>query len=109
MEQALMNELEHYRNILGTGDVATRGYVAAIKILEQQIEFLNDFKIKEKITAVAKEDATYGRAETMWEKLPDMISKLHKLKMELGVEYVEKGEKIMPVSPQSVGFKKLAS
>ena len=109
MNSKEMNELEHYRKIFGTGDVATRGYMSAIKILEQQIEFLNEFKIKEKIASVTKDDATYGRAETMWEKLPNMISALHKLKNELGIEYVEKEERAVPVSPQSVGIKKLTA
>lgn len=98
-------ELEHYRTIFGTGDIATRAYKSCVKIVEQQVEYLNEFKIKEKISSATKDDASYTRAEDMWENLPDMISKLHKLKNELGIEYVEREEQIMPVSPQSIGKK----
>lgn len=102
--EKLKNELEHYKKLYGVGDIATRAYATAIKILEQQIEFLNDFKIKEEIKKTTKEDATYGRAEEMWQKLPGMVSSLHKLKSELGIEYVEKEERQTPVTPQSIGM-----
>ena len=95
--------LEHYKKILGAGDIATRSYISAVKILEQQVDFLNNFNIKENISKATKDDATYSRASDMWEKMPKMISELHKLKNELGIEYVEKEEELIPVSPQNIG------
>lgn len=105
--EKLQKEIEHYKQVLGIGDIATRSYRTAVKILEQQVEFLDGFKIREKISSANKDDATYGRACDMWEKLPKLISELHKLKNELGIEYVEKEEEFLPVSPQSIGKRML--
>lgn len=95
-------ELEHYKKIFGVGDIATRGYKTAVKILEQQIEFLDGFKIKDKITQAAKDDPLYARAKDMWEGLPKGILELHKLKNELNIEYVEKEDEIIPISAKSI-------
>ncbi len=95
-------ELHHYREIFGTGDVATRGYKTMVKILGQQIDFLDDFKIKDEIKKTAKEDATYARSKDMWEGMPKMILDLHKLKNELGIEYVEKEEELAPISAKAI-------
>lgn len=95
-------ELDHYKKVLGAGDIATRGYKTAVKILEQQIEFLDDFEIKTKITEKAKDDPLYARAKDMWEGLPKGIIELHKLKNELGIEYVEKEEEYIPLSAKQI-------
>jgi hypothetical protein len=105
--EKLRAELDYYKTLYGTGDIASRAYAASVRILEQQVEFLNQFKISDEIKKTTKEDATYGRAEGMWEKLPKLISELHKLKTELGIEYVEKEERIVATSPQSIGTKRL--
>jgi len=96
-------ELEHLRKLYGTDDVATRAYKAMIKVLNQQINYLNDFEITTKIKEASKDNPTYDRATKMFENMPDMVSKLHKLKSELGIEYVEKEEDVIPISPQTVG------
>lgn len=99
------NELEHYRLIFGTGDVATRSYIAMVKILEQQVSFLNQVAIKDIISSEEKKDTiTYKNAKDLWESMPDTVMKLNKLKSELGIEYVEKEEERIPVSPQTAGL-----
>jgi|ERR1700743_387821 len=95
-------ELDHYKKILGVGDIATRAYIAVVKVLEQQVDYLKDFNIKDTITKAAKDDPTYARSIEMWEELPEMVLKMKKLKDELGIEYVEKEEVIMPISPQTI-------
>ena len=99
------NELEHYKKILGVGDIATRAYTSVVKILEQQVAFLEDFKIKEKIVTSTKDDPVYERGIKIYEGLPDNILKLNKLKAELGVEYVEKEEVYIPVSAKAIADK----
>ncbi len=96
-------ELEHLRKILGLGDVATRGYKTMVSILEQQIEFLDDFKLKSKIISEEKADTiTYKNAKELWENLPSTIMSLHKLKNELGIEYVEKEDVLRPINSKSI-------
>lgn len=98
-----IKELEHYKNLLGMGDVATRSYATMVKILEQQIEFLDSVKIKNIISSEEKTATiTYKNAKELWEGMPDTVLKLNKLKAELGIEYVEKEEKYVPISAKQI-------
>lgn len=99
----LNKELDHYKKILGAGDVATRGYKTMVKILEQQIGFLDDFEIKSKISSDEKAATiTYKNAKELWEGLPDTILKLNKLKNELGIDYIEKEDEYIPLSAKQI-------
>lgn len=100
--EKILAENEHYKKLFGVGDIATRAYQAVVKVLEQQVLYLDKFKLDESIVKVAKDDPVYARAMEIWNGLPDMVLKMKKLKDELGIEYVEKGEVILPVSPQSI-------
>lgn len=96
-------ELEHYKKLLGIGDIATRGYKTIVKILEQQIECLDGINIKSIIGSEEKADTIkYKNSKDLWESMPDTILKLNKLKIELGVEYVEKEEEYIPISAKQI-------
>src|ERR1700689_3964120 len=56
------------------------------RILNQQVEYLKGFTIKDKIQGKASEDATYARSKDMWEGLPKMISDMNTLKKELNID-----------------------
>jgi len=92
-------ELEHYRKVFGTGDVASRGYVSVVKMLEQQIDILNEFKIKD---TIQKGDKEYDRAVKIFNDMPKMILELKDLKDKLGIEYVEKENRVSAISPQAI-------
>ncbi len=99
----VQKELEHYKKIFGTGDIATRSYITVVKILEQQIEFLDGVKIKSIISSDEKKDTiTYKNAKELWEGMPDTVLKLNKMKNELGIVYVEKEEELRPISAKSI-------
>lgn len=96
-------ELIHYKKILGAGDVATRGYITMVKILEQQIECLDGVNIKSIIGSEEKGDTIkYKNSKDLWESMPDTILKLNKLKNELGIDYVEKEEEYIPLSAKQI-------
>lgn len=78
---AYENELSFFKK-----DPAKRGYFSLCRIVNQQVDFLNNFHIKTKISESAKEDATYGRTKDMWENLPKMISALNELKGQLKIK-----------------------
>lgn len=101
--EKMQKELEHYKKIFGTNDIASRGYRAVVKMLDQQIEVLNDFSIK---TNIDQSDKKYDRAIKMFNEMPDMILALKDLKDKLGIEYVEKVERITATTPQSIGLLK---
>ena len=101
-EDKLLKELNHYRKIFGVGDLATRAYSKVVKMIEQQVDFLDSFELKTKITSAAKDDPVYGRAKEIWEELPDMILKLNKLKIELDIQYVEKEEEMQGISAKQI-------
>ncbi len=96
-------ELKHYKQIFGASDVATRGYRAVVKMLEQQIDVLNNFDIKSNIDQA---DKKYDRAVKIFNEMPDMILALKDLKDKLGIEYVEKVERMTATTPQSIGLLK---
>lgn len=97
--EKMQKELEHYKKIFGTDDIATRGYRSVVKMLEQQIDVLNDFSIK---TNIDQSDKKYDRATKIFNEMPAMILQLKDLKDKLGIEYVEKETKIVATTPQSI-------
>jgi hypothetical protein len=105
---SLKKKLEHYERLLGIGqsDPALKGYKTYVRIINQQIEFLENFNIKSNIDGKKTETVMYERAESMWNGLPKMISSLNALKLELKIEYNEDVDKprAMPSSPQSIGL-----
>lgn len=82
-------ELDHYRKLFSIGehDIAISGYESYVKLVKQQIEYLDDFNLKSNIDGKKAETVIYDRSIALWESLPDMISKMNKLKVELKIEY----------------------
>ena len=105
--EKLQKELDYYKKkfSLAEHDVATNGYLAYVNIVKQQVEYIKDFKLKDNIDGKKSENAMYDRTESIWKNLPDMISSLNRLKVELNIEYDElDGQpKQKAVSPQSIG------
>ena len=80
--QDLLKELDYYKS-----DPEKRGYFALRRIVNQQIDYLNDFNIKTNVGGKASEDATFVRTQAMWEKLPVMITSLKELKVQLKITF----------------------
>lgn len=86
-------------------DPSKRGYYALNKILYQQIEYLENFNIKEQIGADPKQDKIYDRAKGIWEGLKTMILDCRSLKSELKIPNDEEAKeinKIYRLSPESI-------
>ncbi len=63
-----------------------RGFYAYNRIINCQVDILEEFDLKKEIKAtVVKDDKFYDRVETIIEKLPIHLSKLNTLKSELGL------------------------
>lgn len=96
---------EEYEKRMGIGnnDPAREGYLVLVEQLRQRSEFLNGFKIKDKIGNAAKDDPVYARAMDLIDNLPKMISSVNALKFELKMEGEQRKEDIIkPISPQSI-------
>lgn len=61
-------------------DPTDAAYFAFQRIINQQVDYLGTFSIKDKIGGKASEDATFARTQGIWENLPKMISALSELK-----------------------------
>lgn len=109
MTEQDLNELEHYRQMYATDDLATKAYAAIAKMMRQQVDFMNTFSLKDKIKLDKKDSMDYERVMNIYESMPKMIFELHKLKNELNIQYVEKEERIIATTPQSVGLLKKAN
>jgi len=107
--EKMQKELDHYKQLFGANDIATRGYKVIVKQLEQQIDFLNEFELKGKIGQAAKDDPVYERALKIFKEMPEVIMSLKDLKDKLGIEYVEKVERGTATSPQSIGQLKISN
>jgi len=109
MEQTveqLQKKIDFYekRFSLGDNDIAIEGYLSYVNLVRQQVEFIKDFKVKEHIDGKKTETVLYDRAISMGEGLPNMISKMNSLKMELKIEYDENVGKLKvgATTPQSL-------
>lgn len=107
--EELKKELEYYKKKLSLAeqDVAVDGYVAYVNIVRQQVEYVKDFNIKSNIEGKKSENAMYERTEAIWKNLPDMITSMNRLKMELNIAFdpLEGKPKLGATSPQSIGKK----
>ena len=102
----LKKELAFYKRKLSLAeeDIAIDGYLSYVALVRQQVEFIKDFKIKEHIDGKKTETVLYDRGMSIGEGLPDMISKLNRLKAELKIEFdINEGKpKIGATTPQSL-------
>lgn len=62
-----------------------RGYFALVRIVNQQIDILNSFNLKNEIGNNPKEDKQYDRVKAIWEGLKSMLIDLKALKLELRI------------------------
>lgn len=93
-------QCEQYEKMFGIGiyDPVKDAYIVYLKILNQQVEFLNDFSIKNSITETDKDSPKYKRAMEMVDGLPKMISSVDDLKSRIKLTK-EDLKKIEPESP----------
>lgn len=85
--EELKAELSMYKN-----EPEKRAYFSLVRIVNQQVDYLNSFNIKSNIGGKASEDATFARTQGIWEKLPSMITSLNDLKSVLKIKKSEEQE-----------------
>lgn len=97
--EELKNKLEMYEK-----DPEKRAYFALVRIVNQQVDYLNEFNIKTNISGKASEDATFARTQGIWEKLPSMITSLNDLKSVLKIKKSEEEIEVRSqrTTPESV-------
>lgn len=86
-------------------DPSKRGYFALCKIMNQQIEYLEEFDLKREIGQNPKDDKVYDRVKGIWEGLPKMITECRQLKQELSVtneEEDKEAKKISRITPETM-------
>ncbi len=95
----LRKKLEQYEK-----DPEKRAYFALVRIVNMQVDYLNDFNIKTNIGGKASEDATFARTQGIWENLPKMISSLNDLKTILKIKKSDEQDEIknQRTSPESI-------
>lgn len=96
---------EEYEKRMGIGanDPAKDGYLVLVNILNQQNEYLGEFRIKSKIASEEKADQTgYKNAKDLWENLPKMIESVNNLKIALKMDGEDNKTLIKPVSASSI-------
>lgn len=89
MSEQDRKELEHYRRLFSTSDhdAAIDGYISYVRLVRQQIDYLKNFNISSHIDGKKTETVLYDRSIALWESMPEMISKMQKLKIELKIDF----------------------
>jgi len=79
------SKCERYEKLLGVGDYdpVKSAFIVLIKMLNQQTEFLNEFKISSHISDTDKDSPKYKRAMEMVDGLPKMITSINDLRSTL--------------------------
>lgn len=99
--QELEKQLNYFQR-----DAANRGFYALNRIVNAQIDYLNEVNLKTLIGTNAKEDKEYERAEKIWNGLDKLILSLNTLKETLNVsgdENKDTQKRFVPrVSPESI-------
>lgn len=89
----LKKELALYKK-----DATYRGYYVQNKIVNQQIDILEEFELGSEIKKNPKDDKYYDRAMKISEGLPDAIIGLNKLKIELKITGNENKDRDVPLA-----------
>jgi hypothetical protein len=104
--EELQKELAFYKAkfSLAESDVAVKGYLAYVKIVQEMVKHIENFSISVNIDGAKKDTVMYDRTESIWKQLPDMISSLNRLKMELKIEFnPEEGKpRLTATTPESL-------
>lgn len=79
-------------------DATYRGYYVQNKIVNQQVDILEEFELSDEIKKNPKDDKYYDRAMKISEGLPDAIIGLNKLKAELKITGNENKDRDVPLA-----------
>ena len=103
----LRKAILEYEKILGIGenDPMKNAFIIYVKILNQQSDYLKDFKIKDVISKVDKDSPEYKRAMDMVDGLPKMITSVNDLKSVLKLTK----EDLAEMKPQNPVFAKITT
>lgn len=103
----LRKAIIEYEKILGIGgnDPMRDAFIIYVKILNQQSDYLKDFKIKDVISKVDKDSPEYKRAMDMVDGLPKMITSVNDLKSVLKLTK----EDLAEMKPQNPVFAKITT
>ena len=103
----LQRIIKEYEKVLGIGehDPMKNAFIIYVKILNQQSDYLKDFKIKDKIEGKKAESAEYDRAMEMVAGLPKMITSVNDLKSVLKLTK----EDLVEMKPDNPVFAKITT
>lgn len=103
--EELQKKIAEYEKRMGIGnnDPAKEGYLVLVNILQQQNEYLSEFKIKSKIASEEKGDQlAYKNSKDLWENLSKMIESVTNLKIALKMEGEENKSIYKPISAKEI-------
>lgn len=85
-------------------DSSKRSFYALNRIINQQVEILNDFDIADNIAGKKNENAAFERVQSLWKGLQALQADLSKMRSELKIdgEEVVDEEVLLPISPEMI-------
>lgn len=67
-------------------DASKRAFYALNRIVNQQVDLLNDFDIKSNVEGKKSENAAFERTQSIWKEMPKLVSELNNLRAELKID-----------------------
>lgn len=97
------NEKLRKENRLLRTDSSVRAFFALNRIINQQIDLLNDFDLKSNVEGKKSENAAFERTQSIWKEMPKLVSELNSLRNEMKIDDKEDEEEILiEYSPENV-------
>jgi hypothetical protein len=100
------NEKLRKENRLLRVDSSKRSFFALNRIINQQVDLLNDFDIKSNVEGKKSENASFERTQSIWKELPKLISELNSLRSEMKIDgetnAADDEEILIPISPETM-------
>jgi hypothetical protein len=85
-------------------DSTKRAFYSLNRVLNQQVDLLNDFEISENIQGKKAENAAFERMQSIWKGLADMQADLSRMRTDMKIdgEDVNDEEVLLPISPEMI-------
>ena len=85
-------------------DSSKRSFFALNRIINQQVDLLNEFDIKTNVEGKKSENAQFERTQSIWKELPKLITELNSLRADMkidGDDIIDE-EVLLPISPEMI-------
>jgi chromosome condensin MukBEF ATPase and DNA-binding subunit MukB len=86
-------------------DSSKRSFYALNRVINQQVDLLNDFEISDSIEGKKSENAKFERMQSLWKEMPKLVTELNDLRDRMKIDPdqdLQDEEVWLPISPEMI-------